>query len=145
MGYYQQIFNIVQYIWKRLIRAEGDGGGHGPPTFLHTKKKKGRQRQKRKGFKVETIKRLSLRSKYYCFSHSRASAIRKFFLSTTGQLWWLTVLFSECPSSPALPSPAVLPHFEIHFAGPVYIYYKSAAFEDSYKVRSDTVVQNNCY
>ena len=51
-----------------------------PPTFLCSKKKKGRQREKRKGFKAETIKRLSPRSKYYCFSHSRASRIWKFFL-----------------------------------------------------------------
>ena len=44
-------------------------------------KKKGRQRQKRKDFNKETIKRLSPRSKYYCFSDSRASRIRKFYLS----------------------------------------------------------------
>ena len=52
-----------------------------PFTFLSRKKKKERQRQKRKGFKAETIKRLSPRSNYYCFSHSRASRIQKFFLS----------------------------------------------------------------
>ena len=51
------------------------------PSFLRSKKKKGRQRQKGKDFKTETIKRLSPRSKYYCFSHSRASRIRKFLLS----------------------------------------------------------------
>ena len=51
------------------------------PTFLRSKKKKGRQKQKRKCFKAETIKRLSPRSKYYYFSHSRASRIRKSFLS----------------------------------------------------------------
>ena len=50
-------------------------------NFLRSKKKKGRQRRKRKGFKAETIKRLSPRSKCYCFNHSRASRIRKFFLS----------------------------------------------------------------
>ena len=49
-------------------------------TFLCSKKKKGRQREKRKGFKAETIKRLSPRSKCYCFNHSRASRIQKFFL-----------------------------------------------------------------
>ena len=54
-----------------------------PPhsLFCVAKKKKGRERQKRKGFKAETIKRLSPRSKYYCFRHSRASRIQKFFLS----------------------------------------------------------------
>ena len=61
----------------------GDTGGHGSlPTFLRGKKKKGRQRQKRKGFKAETIKRLSPSSKY-CFSHSRASRIRKFSCQPT--------------------------------------------------------------
>ena len=54
----------------------GGSGGHDPPlTILRSKKKKGRQKQKRKGFKAETIKRLPSRSKYYCFSHSRASRI----------------------------------------------------------------------
>ena len=53
-----------------------------PHFFCVVKTKKRRQREKRKGFKVETIKRLSPRSKYYCFSHSRASRIRKLSLST---------------------------------------------------------------
>ena len=70
-------------LWPRLskvcIRAGGTGraGGPWPPTFLRREKKKRRQRKKRKGFKA----RLSSRSKYYCFSHSRVSRIRKFFLS----------------------------------------------------------------
>ena len=66
-------------------RHLGSRGGNAhpplPPTFLRSKNKKGRQREKRKDFKAETIKRLSLRSKYFCFNHSRASRIRKFFLS----------------------------------------------------------------
>ena len=85
----------------------GGGGGCGgmppppphPPTHTHThffcvaKRKKGRQRQKTKVFKAETtIKGLSPRSKYYGFSHSRASRIRKYFL--VSQPWWLTILFS---------------------------------------------------
>ena len=86
-----------------LYRAGDTGGAVGghtmtppppTPTFLHSKNKKGRQREKGKGFKAETIKRLSPRSKYYCFNHSRASRIRKFF---------------SVPWSP---------YFEIHFAGP---------------------------
>ena len=44
-------------------------------TFLPSKKKKGKQRGKRKTFKAETIKRLSPRSKCYCFSRSRVSRI----------------------------------------------------------------------
>ena len=51
-----------------------------PPTFLRSKKKKRKQRKKkRKIFKAETIKRLSPRSKCYCFYHSRVSRIHKFF------------------------------------------------------------------
>ena len=45
---------------------------------------KGRLRlweKKRKSLKAETIKRLSTRSKFYYFNHSRASRIKKFFLS----------------------------------------------------------------
>ena len=75
-------------------RESGDGGpgrGYGPPTFFVARRKKGRK--KGKGFKAETMKRLSLRSKYCFFSHSRASRIRKFSLSATGQptkLWALS-------------------------------------------------------
>ena len=63
-------------------RADDTGGGPWTPTFLSNKKKKGRQREKRKGFKAETTKSLSPRSKYDCFNHSRASRIRQFFLPT---------------------------------------------------------------
>ena len=80
--------HILQLFLSQVSNRAGDTGGGSmppplplPPTFLCSKKKKGRQRQKRKGFKAETIKRLSPKSKYCCFSHSRASRIRKFFLS----------------------------------------------------------------
>ena len=74
---------------KPMLRHIRGTGGHAPPpspsptpNFLRGKKEKGRQRQKRKGFKAEAIKRLlSPRSKYYCFNHSRVSRIRKFSLS----------------------------------------------------------------
>ena len=62
-------------------RHRGGQGNHGPPTFLHSKKKKGKQRKKRKSFRAETIKRLLPRSKCYCFSCSRASRTQTFFLS----------------------------------------------------------------
>ena len=60
------------------------GAGACPPTHTHTlfcvaKRKKGSKEKKRKSFKAETIKRLSPRSKYYCFSHSRESRIQKYF------------------------------------------------------------------
>ena len=69
-----------------------------PPHFLE------KQRRTGKTFKAETIKRLSLTSKCYCFSHSRASRIQQFF---------------------SVPWPN---HFEIRFVGPdiyiyIYIYY----------------------
>ena len=84
------------------------GGGHGPPLFVRSKKKKIRQRQKGKGFKTETIKRLSPRSKYYCLSHSRASRIWKFFLSVNHGGWQYFPVFHSPPTlksiSPALSS-----------------------------------------
>ena len=54
-------------------------GGHSTPTFLCSKKKKGKQRGVRKTFKAETIKTLSLMSKLCCLSHSRVSIIQNFF------------------------------------------------------------------
>ena len=50
----------------------GEGGAR-PPIFCVSKRKKRKQREKRKSFKATTIKKLSARSKYYCFSRSRAS------------------------------------------------------------------------
>ena len=83
---------------------------HGVPTFLRSKRKKGRQREKRKDFKAETMKRLSPRSKCYCFSHSRAFRIRKFSLSTNdGGRQYFSVFHAPAPSP-----------FEIHFTDPVH-------------------------
>ena len=73
------------------VRASDTGGPGGacltppcsPPTFLRSKKKKGKQRRAGTTFKAETIKRLSLRSKCYCFSHSRVFRIQKIFLSAS--------------------------------------------------------------
>ena len=75
------IYRLYICIYKQGRRHRWGRGSHGPPTFLRSKKKKGRQREKRKSFKAEAIKRLSPRLKYYCFNHSGASRIRKFFLS----------------------------------------------------------------
>ena len=82
-----------------LTRAGNIGGGRGggayplppPPTHKHThtqtflsgKKKNGNKEKTRKSFKAETIKKLSPRSKCYCFSHSRASRIQKLFCRPT--------------------------------------------------------------
>ena len=56
-------------------------------------------------FKASTIKRLSQIPKCYCFSHSRASRIQKFFLPASE---WPIIFFSVL----------WLLHFEIHFGGP---------------------------
>ena len=90
---------------RRHWGGEG-GGGHGLPTFLRSKKKRGKQRKVRKTFKAETIKRLSLRSKLHCLSHSRASRIQNFFLSANhGGRQYFSVFHGPCTLkciSPAL-------------------------------------------
>ena len=84
-----------------------DEGGDDPPLFCVAKRKKENKGKKRKYLKVETIKRLSPRSKCYYFSHSRVSRIQKFFLSANhGSQQSVTVSVSW---------PL---HIEIHFAGP---------------------------
>ena len=62
-------------------------------------------RQKRKGFKAETIKRLPPRSKYYFFSRSRASRIQKFFLSANhGGRQYFSVFYGLCTLTAILPT-----------------------------------------
>ena len=58
------------------------GGEAWSSTFLRAKKKKGNKAEKRKSFNAETIKIMSPWSKFYCFSHSRASRIQRIFFST---------------------------------------------------------------
>ena len=70
----------------------GGSGGNDPPTFLRNKKKKKKQRKKTKSFNAEANKRLSPKSKCYCFSHSWAPRIQKFFLSANHdrlQYFWV--------------------------------------------------------
>ena len=74
------------------------------PTFLRGKKK-WMQRKKRKGFKAETIKRLSPRLKCYCFSHSRASIIQNFFmLANNGGRQYFSVLHGPSTLKSILPA-----------------------------------------
>ena len=82
----------------------GGGTGHGPPTFLRSKNKKRKPRKKRTIFKAGTIERLSPRSKYYCFTHSRMSRIQKKFLD--GQPWQYFSVFHG-PSTLKSISPAL--------------------------------------
>ena len=58
----------ISVLIYKLNRAGNTGCAEGAmaPYFLRSKNKKGRQREKWKGFKAETIKKLSPRSKYYC-------------------------------------------------------------------------------
>ena len=73
--------NNAETCFQQGRRQGGVVGVHDPPTFLRSKKKKEKPRQKRTIFKAETIERLSPRSKCYCFSHSRVSRIQKLFFS----------------------------------------------------------------
>ena len=65
---------INEEIILRIIPNTADNTGlaeegHAPPLFYVAKIKKGNKEKERKSFKVETIKRLSPRSKCYCFSN----------------------------------------------------------------------------
>ena len=76
-------------------------------TFLRSKKQKEKQNKTRKTFKEEPVIRLLLRSNWNCL----AILERLEFKNFVGQPWWPTLLFS-----------ALWPyHFEIHFAGLVYV------------------------
>ena len=80
---YQNKINLVE-VWILENKHSGPETPAEPcplQTFLSSKKRQGKQRQKRKSLKTETVKRLSPRSKCYCFSHSRVSRIQNFFLS----------------------------------------------------------------
>ena len=75
--------------------------------FPQEQQKEKRGTKKRKSFKAETIKRLSPRSKCYCFSHSRASRIQKFFLTANhGGRYYFSVFHG--PSTLRSISPALL-------------------------------------
>ena len=78
----QELFRSKEASWNKCtsINTTRDTGGPwgactAPSFFCVTKRKKGNKGKKRKSFKVETIKRLSPKSKCYCFSHSRATKI----------------------------------------------------------------------
>ena len=79
-----------------------------PPPKPKIKSKS--KEKKEKSFKEETIKRLSSKSKCYCFNHSRTSRIQKFFLSTNhgGRLFSVPWLL----------------HFEIAFAHSLKYYIR---------------------
>ena len=74
------------------------GGG---PRRLCPLPKNGNKGKKGKSFKAETIKRLSPRSKPYCFSHSRASRIQ-FFSSRPAMVADNTF---QCSVAPPLSNP----------------------------------------
>ena len=87
-------FYVIELVVWGLSTRAGDIGGPCPPFFFFfcsAKRKKGNKGEK-KTFKAETIKRPSPRSKCYCFSHSRASRIQRFFLSAN-----ITFQYSMAP------------------------------------------------
>ena len=57
------------------------------PHFFAQEKEKRETKEKTKSFKAEAIKGLSPKSKCYCFSHSRAHRIQKFFFSANHDGW----------------------------------------------------------
>ena len=104
------MFEVCQDFFFAFLQGRRHWGGgrgrgvHGSLTSLRSKKKKGRQRKKRK---VATIKRLSTKSEYYCFNHSRVSRIRKFFLSANyGGRQYFSVFNARPPSTLKSISPA---------------------------------------
>ena len=56
----KDIIPMTNYVWQMATW---------PPHFLCSKNKIGKEKEKRKSFKTETIKRLSPRRKCYCFSN----------------------------------------------------------------------------
>ena len=74
--------------------------------FCVAVRKMGKQREKRKSFKAETIRRLSPSSKCYCFSHSRASRIKKFSLPVNHGVRQYFSVF-HCPSTLKCTLPAL--------------------------------------
>ena len=81
---------LTLFLIDTAVPATPGWGGDEPPTFLRSKTKKGKPREKRTIFKADIIERLSPRSNIFLL----------------GQLWWQKILFS-------VPWPL---HFEIHFA-----------------------------
>ena len=104
-------------IYFRIISLRG----HSLPTTIaaatgpaSTGVAGGETKAKKKGFRAETAKRLSPRSKYYCFSHSRAFRIRKFFLSANhGGRQYFSV-FHGPPTLKSI-SPVLSYDFSLHF------------------------------
>ena len=90
--------NKSKYVVHQGRQHRGGGRGAMALTFLHSKKKIGKQREKRNNFKAETIKRLSPRSKCYCFSHSRLFRIQKiFFLANHGGRQYFPLFHGPSP------------------------------------------------
>ena len=114
-----------------------------PPNFLCCKNKKGRQRQKTKAFKAETIKRLSPRSKYCYFSHSRTSRIRKFFLSANhGGRQYFSVFHAPPTLKSISPALVIEVRWKLHLHNGYYDSFKEKA-DDLYRKLSSFVKISN--
>ena len=69
------------YMYIRAGDTEGPEDIASPHFCLAKRKNCRKGKKKRKSLNTDTIKRLSPRTKCYCFSHSRASRTQFFFLS----------------------------------------------------------------
>ena len=78
--FFWSIASRIQTEYGDFKAGDTRGARGARPLFCVSKRKKG-NKEKRKSFKIEAIKRLSPRSKFYYFSHSRASRIQNFSLS----------------------------------------------------------------
>ena len=88
-----------------------------PSTFKRSKQwKEEKQKEKRKSFKVQPIKRLSSRSKCFCFSYPRASRIQKRFLVGIFSIPWPHPLWNPFPGPVFLNiyTPVIVISFALH-------------------------------
>ena len=102
--------SLSRITWSNSCWSVGGGSGRWPMVpslFCIAKRKMRNKRKRRKNFKAETIKRLSLRSKWYCFSQSIESRIQKFFLSVNHGGWQHFPVFHG-PSTLKSISPALI-------------------------------------
>ena len=87
-----------------------------------------RNKEKKESFKAEAIRRLPPKSKCYCFSHSRASRIQKFFWSANhGGRQYLSVFHG--PSTFKSISPALC--------------FKLAVFFEMVKLKQKNLIQSS--
>ena len=101
---------------KKCVQGRRHRGAWGvcppPPLFCIAKRKNRNKGKSRKDFQAETIKRLSPRLKCYCFGHSRAPRIQKFFLPANhGGRQYFPVFLGPSALKSILPARVWLLHY----------------------------------